>query len=158
MWKDYKFSVSDSYTGESVKIDNMWQVLEPQQELLKSLGVWEILEKAVEHNSMVKAYFQMRNQENARIEVGALKVARSVSDTAYQQMVEILDAMDVVTPGTVHPAIVRQLNELTDYYKQYYLSRKSSGSKKKDDGGEDVPEGEDVAPDDAATVNPDDGE
>lgn len=141
VWKDYKFSPSDSYTGESVKIDNMWQVLEPQGELLKSLGVYDILQKAVEHNGMVKAYFEIRNQEKSDIEVGALKAARQVSDKAYQQMIELLDAVEVVKPGAIHPSIYKQLNELTDYYKQYYLSRKSSS--KKDDDVKPEPENKD---------------
>ena len=133
VWKDYKFSTSDSYTGESVKIDNMWQVLEPKEELLKQLGVWEILQKAVEHNGMVKAYFEIRNQEKSGIEAGALKTARTATDKAYQQMIELLDAVEVVKPGTIHPSIYKQLDELTDYYKQYYLSRKLSAKKKEDE-------------------------
>lgn len=133
VWKDYKFSTSDSYTGESVKIDNMWQVLEKKENVLTSMGVLEILQKAVEHNSQVKALFEIRNEQKSAIVVGALKAARQVSDTAYREVVEILDAMDVVKPGTVQPEIVRQLTELAEYYTQYYLNRRKSSA---EEGGE----------------------
>lgn len=133
VWKDYKFSTNDSYNGQTVKIENMWQDFQKKETVLKELGVWDILESALNHNNMVSALFQLRNKEKSEIVVGALKAARAASDSAYQQLIETMDAIEVVTPGAISAAFYSQLTELAEYYKQYYLSRKSSGRKKEEE-------------------------
>lgn len=91
-------------------------------------------------------YFQIRNQENAEIEAGALKAARLVTDQAYCDLLDVLDALHILDPKALHPAVWKQLDELVDYYKQYYINRKSS--KKKDD--DDEPSDDDVKPESAS--------
>ena len=127
VYKDYKFSTGDSYTGESVKIDNMWQVFEQKEAVLRQLGVWEILQKAVQENEEVKTYFANRINELATRVIGELRDARSTTDDAYRAFCEVMDAILVLAPSADASTIESRMNALTDYYKQYYL-RSGSGS------------------------------
>lgn len=134
VYKDYKFSTSDSYTGESVKIENMWQVFETKETVLRELGVWEILEKAVDENDAVKSYFSNRINELATRVIGELRDARTATDDAYRSFCEVLDAILVLAPSADASTLESRLNALTDYYKQYYLKGGSSSSSSSNSG------------------------
>lgn len=127
VFKDYKFSTGDSYTGQSVKMDNMWQVFSENQSKLETLGVWSLLEQAMVYNAQVKSYFAARIDQLSTRVVGEMRDARAATDQAYQQLCDVLDAMSVLTPSAELSALERRLNALVDYYKQYYI-RSSSGS------------------------------
>lgn len=133
VWKDYKFSVNDSYTGETVKIENMCQDFRKKETVLEELGVWDILEQASYHNEMVKALFQLRNKERSEIVVGALRMAREASDVAYHQLVDTMDAIELLTPGAIRADLYNQLTELAEYFKQYYLGKKVPLVKEEED-------------------------
>ena len=135
VFKDYNFSTSDSYTGESVKLDNMWQVFSQNQAKLESLGVWPILQSAMTYNGQVKAYFSARIDVLSTRVVGELRDARAASDTAYQQLCDVLDAMLLLAPSEELNSVVRHMNALTDYYNQYYIKGTSPSS----DGGSSTP-------------------
>ena len=129
VFKDYDFSVADSYTKQSVKMDNMWQVLQTMQTALETLGVWDILQSAMEQNEVVKAYFASRINEQAERVVGELKACRQRSDAAYQQLCTIIDALLLLQPTDALQTVARRISTLTDYYKQYYIKGgTSSGS------------------------------
>ena len=135
IFKDYNFSTSDSYTGESVKLDNMWQVFSQNQAKLETLGVWQMLQTAMTYNEQVKAYFNARIDVLSTRVVGELREARAASDTAYQQLCDVLDAMLLLAPSEALSNVVRHMNALTDYYNQYYLK----GSSPSSEGGGTTP-------------------
>ena len=135
IFKDYNFSTSDSYTGESVKLDNMWQVFSQNQAKLETLGVWQMLQTAMTYNEEVKAYFNARIDVLSTRVVGELREARAASDTAYQQLCDVLDAMLLLAPSEALSNVVRHMNALTDYYNQYYLK----GSSPSSEGGGTTP-------------------
>ena len=62
----------------------------------------------------MKAIFQLRNQENAEIVAGALKAARLVTDQAYRDLLDVLDALKILTPNALHPTVWSQLVELVE--------------------------------------------
>lgn len=128
VFKDYDFSVADSYTKQSVKMDNMWQVLQTMQTALETLGVWDILQSAMEQNEVVKAYFASRINEQAERVVGELKACRQRSDAAYQQLCTIIDALLLLQPTDALQTVARRISTLTDYYKQYYIKGGTSSS------------------------------
>ena len=127
VFKDYNFSTGDSYTGESVKMDNMMQVFAQNQSKLELLGVWALLQTAMDYNAQVKAYFATRIENLAERVVGEMRDARSALEQAYQQLCEVIDAMLVLAPSAELSTVERRMNALVDYYKQYYI-RTGSGS------------------------------
>ena len=139
VFRDYDFSTADSYTGESVKLDNMWQVFSQNQAKLEALGVWQILQTGMSYNEQVKSYFSARIDVLSNRVVGELRDARTASDQAYQQLCDVLDAMLLLAPSEELNNVVRHMNALTDYYNQYYIkgtSPSSSGGTTPDNGGQ----------------------
>ena len=128
VFRDYNFSTADSYTGESVKLDNMWQVFSQNQAKLEALGVWQILQTGMTYNEQVKSYFSARIDVLSNRVVGELRDARAASDQAYQQLCDVLDAMLLLAPSEELNDVVRHMNALTDYYNQYYIKGTSSSS------------------------------
>ncbi len=126
VFKDFKFTTGDSYTGQSVKMDNMMQVFEQHQAKLESLGVWSLIQSAMEYNEQVKAYFATRIENLADRVVGQMRDARAALDSAYQALCEVIDAMLVLAPSEELSTIERRMNALVDYYKQYYIRNSSS--------------------------------
>ena len=127
VFKDYGFSTGDSYTGQSTKMDNMWQVFQTMQSKLEQLGVWSLLQTAMTYNEQVKAYFQTRIENLAERTVGEMRDARAATDQAYQALIEVMDAILVLGPTPELLTAERNLNALTDYYKQYYMKGGSQG-------------------------------
>lgn len=151
VFKDFKFTTGDSYTGQSVKMDNMMQVFEQNQAKLESLGVWSLIQSAMEYNEQVKAYFATRIENLADRVVGQMRDARAALDSAYQALCEVIDAMLVLAPSEELSTIERRMNALVDYYKQYYIRNSSSsgsdgsssqqGGSSSEQGGEGTGEG-----------------
>lgn len=127
VFKDYNFSTGDSYTGESTKLDNMWQVFTTMQERLEQMGVWNILETAMTYNQQVKDYFRTRIENLAERVIGEMRDARAATDQAYQNLCEVLDAVNLLGSTPETQAAERQLNALVDYYKQYYMKPGTQG-------------------------------
>ena len=135
VFKDYGFSVSDSYTKQTVKMDNMWQVLQQMEGDLELLGVKDILEQAMQQSAVVKNYFAARINEQAERIVGELKTARQRTDQACQQLCNIIDALLLIQPSEALTTAAKRIGTLTDYYKQYYIKSSSSSSSSSSSAG-----------------------
>lgn len=128
MWKDYDFQTSDSYSGESSKVINMWQTVSARQSDAEALGIYTYFQAAYEQALLIQQLLNQRFDELAGRIVGELRDARQATDTAVKQLYLVINSMQVLTPSEELTALARKLKTIEDYARQYYLREKTSGS------------------------------
>lgn len=141
-YKDFNFSVSDGYTSEASKIQNMAQQWQERQQDCQALGVWAYIEKAQQAAQQVKQLSAQRAHNDSMRIKGELADARRATDAAVADMYELLNALLVVDPTDAMAQLAGDLNALQARAEKYYIGR----SGKKDDDPEPEPEPE-PAPD-----------
>ncbi|MBO7067559.1 MAG: hypothetical protein J6W52_02605 [Bacteroidaceae bacterium] len=124
VFKDYKFSPSDTYTAEADKVRNMNQVFQGRLADLETLGVKDYWTQAVARAANVEQLLSQRFNTIAAQQVGAVKTARANTDQALKAMYELLSAMNVMMPSTALTDLIAQLDAIESYACQYYLSGK----------------------------------
>lgn len=128
VFKDFNYANNDSYTGQSAKVMNMQQVFAQRQADMEALHIWDYWQVVVEQTAIVRQYFSDRNAEYADRVKGEMVAARERYVTAYRNLNNMLGAMLILAPSEALNTIVRRLNALCDYCKQYYSSAASSSS------------------------------
>ena len=132
VFKDFDFSINDSYGAESDKIIQMGQNLQPMQEFLTQIGAWQWYVKAAQSAQNVRSLLGERAKTKGETVKGELKAARRQTDLA------VMDLM----PSDALTALYTQLKGFERYAKQYYLSK---GKAEDEPEPEPEPEG-DVTP------------
>lgn len=145
VFKDFNYANNDSYTGQSAKVMNMQQVFAQRQADMEALHIWDYWQVVVEQTAIVRQYFSDRNAEYADRVKGEMVAARERYVTAYRNLNNMLGAMLILAPSEALNTIVRRLNALCDYCKQYYSSAASSSSSSSSNSGSGstAPEGGD---------------
>ena len=129
VFKDYKFSPSDTYTAEADKVRNMNQVFQTRLADLETLGVKAYWLQVVAHATNVEQIMSQRFDAIAAQTVGAVKTARANTDQALKSVYELLSAMSVMAPSAELTSLIAQLDAIESYACQYYLGgKKPSGS------------------------------
>lgn len=127
MWKDYDFHTSDSYSGETSKVINMWQTVSARQADAEALGIYTYFQAAYQQALLIQQLLNQRFDELAGRVVGELREARQATDDAIKQLYLVINSMQVLTPSDEITALARKLKTIEDYARQYYLREKTSG-------------------------------
>ena len=127
MWKDYDFHTSDSYSGETSKVINMWQTVSERRSDAEALGIYTYFQAAYEQAVLIQQLLNQRFDELAGRVVGELREARQATDDAIKQLYLVINSMQVLTPSDEITALARKLKTIEDYARQYYLREKTSG-------------------------------
>ena len=146
--KKYGIDVSENYSEESGKLQQMLQELETnyQAELrLKKLGLESLVSQLKTANEQVRTLMSQRNDEWTYQQKAALATARKEADEAYKDFVAMLNAAALMDESEYRfDELVSRINELIDYNRKYVVPKKGSGSSSGDDGGDDSGEGGDA--------------
>jgi len=142
VFKDFDFSINDSYGAESDKIIQMGQNLQPMQEFLTQIGAWQWYVKAAQSAQNVRSLLGERAKTKGETVKGELKAARRQTDLAVADLYKTINAMMDLMPSDALTALYTQLKGFERYAKQYYLSK---GKAEDEPEPEPEPEG-DVTP------------
>lgn len=142
VFKDFDFSINDSYGAESDKIIQMGQNLQPMQEYLTQIGAWQWYVKAAQSAQNVRYLLGERAKTKGETVKGELKAARRQTDLAVADLYKTINAMMDLMPSDALTALYKQLKGFERYAKQYYLSK---GKDEDEPTPEPEPEG-DVTP------------
>lgn len=134
MWKDYDFHTSDSYSGETSKVINMWQTVSERRSDAEALGIYTYFQAAYEQAVLIQQLLNQRFDELAGRIVGELRDARQATDDAIKQLYLVINSMQVLTPSDEITALARKLKTIEDYARQYYLREKTSGGSGSESG------------------------
>lgn len=123
VFKDFVFSINDSYGAEADKILQMGQNLLPLQEFLTQIGAWQWYVKAAQSAQMVNHWLAERAKTKGETVKGELKAARRATDLAVADLYKTINAMMDLMPSDALTALYTQLKGFERYAKQYYLSK-----------------------------------
>lgn len=123
VFKDFKFSINDSYGAEADKIIQMGQNLQPLQEYLTQIGAWQWYLKAAQSARQVQQFLAERAKTKGEAVKGELKTSRRQTDLAVADIFKTINAMMDLLPSDGLTALYTQLKGFERYAKQYYLSK-----------------------------------
>ena len=123
VFKDFVFSINDSYGAEADKILQMGQNLQPMQEFLTQIGAWQWYVKAAQSAQNVRYLLGERAKTKGETVKGELKSARRATDLAVADLYKTINAMMDLMPSDALTALYTQLKGFERYAKQYYLSK-----------------------------------
>lgn len=128
LWKDYAFKLSDSYSGESSKIVNMYQEVEKEKAAAQEIGIWGYFEKARRKALEIQNLLNERFDDLASRTVGEMKKARALTDAAIKQYFQVVNSLQVLNSSDTVTELARKLRAIEDYARVYYLHIPSVGS------------------------------
>lgn len=131
--KDYKIDTKEQLDKETGKLSNLIGDLEEKySEEVAALGLSAFVENMKTANETVRTLLIERdNEESARV-AGAVKSVRAACDEAYRSLVQMVNALEVVSPDDNIALFISEQNELIDRYKEQVIpARKSAASQKK---------------------------
>ena len=141
--KKYGIDVTENYSEESGKLQQMLQELETnyQAELrLKKLGLESLVSQLKTANEAVRTLMSQRNDERTYQQKAALATARKEADEAYKDFVSMLNAAALMDESEqTYEELISRINELIDYNRKYVVPKK--GSKAEDEDGGDSEDG-----------------
>ena len=123
VFKDFVFSINDSYGAEADKILQMGQNLQPLQEFLTGIGAWQWYIKAAQAATQVRYLLGERAKTKGETVKGEVKAARRATDLAVADLYKTINAMMDLLPSDALTALYTQLKGFELYAKQYYLPK-----------------------------------
>ena len=136
--KKYGIDVTENYSEESGKLQQMLQELETnyQAELrLKKLGLESLVSQLKTANEAVRTLMSQRNDERTYQQKAALATARKEADEAYKDFVAMLNAAALMDESEqTYEELFSRINELIDYNRKYVVPKKGSKSEDEEDG------------------------
>ncbi|MBR6891775.1 MAG: hypothetical protein IKN15_00780 [Bacteroidaceae bacterium] len=121
VFKDYKFSASNSKGAKADKVIQMQQNFQPHQEFLTEIGVWTYFMLAVEQAQLVRHYLLERARTKGDFVKGEMQTARKATDDAVANLYQTIYAMMDLVPSAELTALYNQLHGIELYAKQYYI-------------------------------------
>ena len=94
VFKDFVFSINDSYGAEADKILQMGQNLQPLQEFLTGIGAWQWYIKAAQAATQVHYLLGERAKTKGETVKGEVKAARRATDLAVADLYKTINARD----------------------------------------------------------------
>ena len=123
--KKYGVDVTENYSEESGKIQQMIQELEDNQQAVENataLGLSSLITQLKTANEAVRTLMSQRNDERMLQEKAALAKARNEADEAYRDLILMLNAAAAMDDDpTRFDEVIMQVNELIKYYRLYVL-------------------------------------
>ena len=145
--KDYKINTADQLDKETGLLVNFITDLEDKYTAqVTKLGLTAFVTNMKEANERVRTLTLQRTNEKIGITVGALKTARTASDTAYRALVKMVNALALVLGEKDYTAFIDYVNTEITHYKREVLGKKAtapstSGSSAVNSGSSSTPSG-----------------
>lgn len=145
--KDYKINTADQLDKETGLLVNFITDLEDKYSAqVTKLGLTAFVTNMKEANERVRTLTLQRTNEKMGVTVGALKAARTASDTAYRALVKMVNALALVFGEKDYTAFVDYVNTEITHYKREVIGQKASapstsGSSAVDSGSSSTPSG-----------------
>jgi hypothetical protein len=145
--KDYKINTADQLDKETGLLVNFITDLEDKYTAqVTKLGLTAFVTNMKEANERVRTLTLQRTNEKMGVTVGALKAARTASDTAYRALVKMVNALALVLGEKDYTAFIDYVNTEITHYKREVLGKKTtapstSGSSAVNSGSSSTPSG-----------------
>ena len=145
--KDCKINTADQLDKETGLLVNFITDLEDKYTAqVTKLGLTAFVTNMKEANERVRTLTLQRTNEKMGVTVGALKAARTASDTAYRALVKMVNALALVLGEKDYTAFIDYVNTEITHYKREVLGKKAtapstSGSSAVNSGSSSIPSG-----------------
>lgn len=124
--KDYKINTADQLDKETGLLVNFITDLEDKYTAqVTKLGLTAFVTNMKEANERVRTLTLQRTNEKISITVGALKAARTASDTAYRALVKMVNALALVLGEKDYTAFIDYVNTEVTHYKREVIGQKA---------------------------------
>ncbi len=125
--KDYKINTADQLDKETGLLVNFITDLEDKYAAqVTKLGLTAFVTNMKEANERVRTLTLQRTNEKMGVTIGALKTARTASDTAYRALVKMVNALALVFGEKDYTAFIDYVNTEVTHYKREVLNQKAS--------------------------------
>lgn len=130
--KDYKIDPQEQLDKETGDLVNFIGDLEDKYaEEVAALSLTAYVEQLKAANESVRTLTEQRTDERMARTVGAVKTARAASDTAYRDLVTVVNGLALFEGETAYADFISYVNTQISHYKQEVLSSSSSSTAKK---------------------------
>ena len=124
--KDYKINTADQLDKETGLLVNFISDLEDKYAAqVAKLGLTAFVTNLKEANERVRTLTLQRTNEKMGVTVGALKAARTASDTAYRALVKMVNALALVLDEKDYTAFIDYVNTEVTHYKREVIGQKA---------------------------------
>lgn len=124
--KDYKINTADQLDKETGLLVNFITDLEDKYSAqVTKLGLTAFVTNMKEANECVRTLTLQRTNEKIGVTVGALKAARTASDTAYRALVKMVNALALVLGEKDYTAFIDYVNTEVTHYKREVIGQKA---------------------------------
>lgn len=126
------------YLQENGALENLIQDLETEKATadLKLIYASHWLTKLKEYNTEFIRLFNERNNAESAKENGAIKKARTKTDKAYRELVQVVNALVRIDGESEYVAFIDAMNKLVEYERTVLARRKTIAAAKR--AGEDT--------------------
>lgn len=124
--KDYKINTAEQLDKETGLLVNFITDLEDKYSAqVTKLGLTAFVTNMKEANERVRTLTLQRTNEKMGVTVGALKAARTASDTAYRALVKMVNALALVLGEKDYTAFIDYVNTEVTHYKREVIGQKA---------------------------------
>lgn len=124
--KDYKINTADQLDKETGLLVNFITDLEDKYAAqVAKLGLTAFVTNLKEANERVRTLTLQRTNEKMGVTAGALKAARTASDTAYRALVKMVNALALVLGEKDYTAFIDYVNTEVTHYKREVIGQKA---------------------------------
>ena len=124
--KDYKINTAGQLDKETGLLVNFITDLEDKYSAqVAKLGLTAFVTNMKEANERVRTLTLQRTNEKMGVTVGALKAARTASDTAYRALVKMVNALALVLGEKDYTAFIDYVNTEVTHYKREVIGQKA---------------------------------
>ena len=124
--KDYKINTADQLDKETGLLVNFITDLEDKYAAqVAKLGLTAFVTNLKEANERVRTLTLQRTNEKMGVTVGALKAARTASDTAYRALVKMVNALALVLGEKDYTAFIDYVDTEVTHYKREVIGQKA---------------------------------
>ena len=139
--KDYKINTADQLDKETGLLVNFISDLEDKYTAqVTKLGLTAFVTNMKEANERVRTLTLQRTNEKIGITVGALKAARTASDTAYRALVKMVNALALVLGEKDYTAFIDYVNTEVTHYKREVIGQKAKAPSTSGDSSVTTPD------------------
>lgn len=139
--KDYKINTAEQLDKETGLLVNFISDLEDKYAAqVAKLGLTAFVTNLKEANERVRTLTLQRTNEKMGVTVGALKAARTASDTAYRALVKMVNALALVLGEKDYTAFIDYVNTEVTHYKREVIGQKAKAPSTSGDSSVTTPD------------------
>jgi len=124
--KDYHIDTKAALSTETGYLDNFATDMTGKYAAeIATLGLTKVVSNMKTANDNVRQLMTQRDAENSTKVVGALKAARIETDEAYNNLVQRVNALNVVDGDNDYSAFIATMNEMIKQFREQILTKKT---------------------------------